>query len=136
MQANRSRDTEPELAVRRILHRGGLRYRVDFRLAPPLRRRADIVFTRARVAVFIDGCFWHGCETHYQAPRANSEYWVQKRIQNQRRDDETDRILQEQGWTVLRFWEHEDPKSVAGAIRLAVQVSRRLGPTKSSGFVR
>lgn len=124
MQANRSRNTEPELAVRRILHHGGLRYRVDFRLAPPLRRRADIVFTRARVAVFIDGCFWHGCEIHYQSPRANSEFWLQKRSQNQRRDNETDRILQEQGWTVLRFWEHEDPTLVAEAIRLAVQVGR------------
>lgn len=121
MQANRSRDTSPELAVRRILHASGLRYRVDFRLAPPMRRRADIVFTRARVAVFIDGCFWHGCERHYQAPRANGEFWALKVSQNRLRDLETDRILQGAGWRVLRYWEHENPEDVAASIRSVVE---------------
>ncbi|WP_415296883.1 hypothetical protein [Cellulosimicrobium sp. SJTW-1] len=79
MQAIRRRDTKPELAVRRVLHARGLRYRVDFAPLPGLRRRADIVFTRARVAVFIDGCFWHGCPEHgQQAFKRNIDYWPSK----------------------------------------------------------
>ncbi len=93
MQANRGRDTAPELAVRRRLHAMGLRYRVSARPVQNLRRTADIVFTRARIAVFIDGCFWHGCPEHYQAPVRNGDFWLAKRTRNRERDAETDAAL-------------------------------------------
>lgn len=103
MVANRGRDTGPELAVRRILHAKGLRYRVDF---APLggRRRADIVFTRQRTVIFIDGCFWHGCPDHYTAPVRNAHFWADKVQSNTRRDAETTESLEKAGWVALRFW--------------------------------
>lgn len=107
MVANRARDTKPELALRRLLHAQGLRYRVDFRPVPAIRSRADVVFTRARLAVFVDGCFWHGCPEHYQASKTNSEYWKAKIEANKSRDAKTSRLLQEAGWSVVRVWEHE-----------------------------
>lgn len=116
MLANRRRDTGPELAVRRILHRAGLRYRVDSAPLPQLRYRADIVFSRARVAVFIDGCYWHMCPEHFSMPKANLDYWQPKLERNVSRDREVDNHLQREGWTVLRFWEHESPTATAGAI--------------------
>ena len=109
MLANRSRDTKPELLVRSLLHERGLRYRVNQRPLPELRRTADIVFRKARVAVFLDGCFWHGCPEHYRQPSTNTRYWSDKVEGNRRRDLETDACLAEAGWTVLRHWEHEDP---------------------------
>lgn len=120
MQRNRGRDTSPELAVRRLLHAAGLRYRVDF---APLggRRRADIVFTRKRIAVFIDGCFWHGCPIHATRPKANADYWGPKLDRNIERDLETTASLESAGWTVLRFWEHEAPTDVAETISKAVR---------------
>lgn len=120
MRSNRRRDTSPELAVRRLLHAAGLRYRVDF---APLggRRRADIVFTRQCVAVFIDGCYWHGCPDHATFPKRNSDYWLPKLARNVERDRETDHSLREAGWTVLRFWEHESPDDVAHRIAVAVR---------------
>lgn len=124
MQSNRGRDTAPELAVRRRLHALGLRYRVSIRPIKNVRRTADIVFPRARVAVFIDGCFWHGCAEHYQAPARNAEFWLAKRIRNQQRDAETDRLLEAHGWRPLRIWEHEvraDPDAVAARIAGAVR---------------
>lgn len=122
MQSNRGRDTLPELAVRQRLHRAGLRYRVDF---APLggRRRADIAFTRKRIAVFVDGCFWHGCPNHATKPKVNSDYWLPKLQRNIERDRETDVQLSDAGWTVLRFWEHEDPEAVAAAIVNVVRAS-------------
>lgn len=121
MIGNRRRDTSPELAVRRLLHASGLRYRVDYRLAPPLRARADIVFTRTRVAVFIDGCFWHGCPIHATHPKRNSAYWGPKLRRNIERDRATERALVERGWMVLRYWEHESPAEVARAIEAVVR---------------
>lgn len=124
MQSNRGRDTSPELAVRRRLHALGLRYRVSARPIKNLRRTADIVFPRARVAVFIDGCFWHGCAEHYQAPARNAEFWSAKRSRNQERDADTDRILDGHGWRSLRIWEHEvraDPDAVAARIAEVVR---------------
>jgi DNA mismatch endonuclease (patch repair protein) len=120
MLGNRRRDTRPELAVRRALHRDGMRFRVDY---SPLadRRRADIVFTRARVAVFIDGCFWHSCPDHASVPRSNQDYWIPKFRRNVERDRETDADLLTAGWTVLRFWEHEDPSTVAESIRAVLR---------------
>lgn len=119
MQSNRGRDTSPELAVRRRLHALGLRYRVSVRPIKNVRRTADILFPRAQVAVFIDGCFWHGCAEHYQAPARNAEFWLAKRIRNQERDADTDRTLEAHGWRPLRIWEHEvraDPDAVAARI--------------------
>ncbi len=120
MQGNRSRDTAPELAVRRLVHAMGLRYRVDTRPLPALRRKADLVFTRRRVAVFIDGCFWHGCSQHHRQPSANADYWTAKVARNRARDAATDEALTAAGWTVLRFWAHEPPAEVAEAVRAAV----------------
>jgi len=124
MQSNRPRDTSPEVAVRKILHREGMRYRVDY---APLggRRRADIVFTKQHVAVFIDGCFWHGCPAHATLPRTNIAYWIPKLQRNVERDRETDAMLQEAGWTTLRFWEHEAAEDVAHRIRTDLECARR-----------
>lgn len=127
MQSNRGRDTSPELAVRRRLHALGLRYRVSIRPISDVRRTADIVFTRAKVAVFIDGCFWHGCPQHYEAPTRNAEFWVMKRQANRRRDAETNATLTAAGWCVLRYWEHyvrTAPDEVARTIATAVRGQR------------
>ena len=122
MRANRRRDTSVELEVRRRLHASGLRYRVDFPAdATDRRRRADIVFTRVRIAIFIDGCFWHGCPEHYVEPKSNVSYWRPKIVANRERDLRSTRSLTDAGWRVLRFWEHEDPERVAAAIRSAVE---------------
>ncbi|HUY96349.1 MAG TPA: very short patch repair endonuclease [Verrucomicrobiae bacterium] len=123
MQGNRDRDTRSELALRSAAWRLGLRYRVAFTPVPGLRRKADLVFTRARVAVFADGCYWHGCPDHGHVPRTNAAYWAAKLGRNRTRDAEADRRLSEAGWLVLRVWEHEDP--AAAAQRLAILVSAR-----------
>ena len=124
MRSNRGRDTGPELALRRVLHARGLRYRVDHPLPFDRRRRADVAFTRARVAVFVDGCFWHGCPEHGSTPRANSAFWSAKIERNRARDADTTERLEGLGWTVLRFWEHEEP-SRSGQV-VARTVERRL----------
>lgn len=124
MQGNKARDTSAELAVRRLLHARGLRYRVNYRPLRELRRTADIVFTRQKIAVLIDGCFWHGCPEHYTRPTANREFWDAKVERNQARDADTGRVLEEQGWTVLRFWEHEGAADVADTIAAAVLEGR------------
>ena len=127
MQAIRSRDTQPEMAVRRALHRLGLRYRVAIAPVPGLRRRADIVFTKARVAVFIDGCFWHGCPLHGRTTfNHNADYWPSKIATNMARDQDTTEQLRRAGWTVMRFWEHEDHAEVVEAIRHALRGSAGL----------
>lgn len=120
MRANRGRDTGPELALRRILHAQGLRYRVDYPLPFDRRRRADVAFTRARVAVFVDGCFWHGCPVHGTTPRTNTAFWADKIARNRSRDDDTTSRLHAAGWSVLRFWEHEEPHHAAGSVARAV----------------
>ncbi|MFD3517238.1 very short patch repair endonuclease [Streptomyces sp. NPDC058657] len=125
MQAIRSRDTKPELLVRRLLHAQGLRYRVAAKPLPELRRTADLVFRPARVAVFIDGCYWHGCPEHYVPPKTNPGYWSEKVARNVARDLDTNRQLAEADWLVLRFWEHEP--SVACAARIAEEVRKRRG---------
>ncbi len=107
MQQQGRRDTAPELALRRELWRRGLRYRVD--VAPIRgRRRADVVFTRAKVAVYVDGCFWHRCPLHATTPRSNQEWWTAKLDANVARDRATDEELSAAGWTVVRVWEHEE----------------------------
>jgi DNA mismatch endonuclease, patch repair protein len=120
MQGNRSRDTAPELAVRRLVHAMGLRYRVNARPVSTLRRTADLVFTRQCVAVFVDGCFWHGCPEHHRQPSANADYWTAKVARNRARDVATNDALTSAGWTVLRFWAHQPPAEVAEAVRAAV----------------
>lgn len=121
MQANTRRDTRPEWAVRRLVYGAGLRYRVDAKPLPNLNRRADLVFRGPRVAVFIDGCFWHGCPSHCRIPATNTEYWSTKIAGNVNRDSQTNTELAQAGWTVLRFWEHEAPKAIADSIIKAVR---------------
>lgn len=116
MRGNRRRDTSPEMAVRRLVHAAGLRYRVDARPLPNLNRRADLVFTRAKVAVFIDGCYWHGCPAHGTAAKTNAGYWGPKIARNRARDVDTDAQLVAAGWTVVRAWEHDEPVRVAERI--------------------
>jgi DNA mismatch endonuclease (patch repair protein) len=117
MQLQRERDTAPELALRRELHRSGLRYRLDQLIVPGTRRRVDIVFAKARVAVFVDGCFWHGCPTHgRRTHEINGWYWPRKIAGNRQRDADTDARLRAAGWTVVRVWEHEEPVRAADLI--------------------
>lgn len=116
MRANRRRDTGPELALRRELHRRGMRYRVDLAPVTGLRCRPDVVFTRTRVAVFVDGCFWHSCPLHATSPKANGRWWQDKLEANVRRDRRNDDELRAAGWTVLRVWEHEDVGQAADRI--------------------
>jgi DNA mismatch endonuclease, patch repair protein len=116
MQGNRRRDTRPELAVRRAAHALGLRYRVDSRPLPHLNRRADLIFTRAKVAVFVDGCYWHGCPQHATTPKTNATYWGPKIERNVSRDAETDQLLHDAGWVTIRIWEHEDADEAADRI--------------------
>jgi DNA mismatch endonuclease (patch repair protein) len=108
MRANRGRDTQPELALRSAVHALGLRYRVNIRPIKEVRRTADLVFTRAKVAVFLDGCFWHGCPEHHRpAKGSTASFWNDKIAGNRRRDLDTDHRLQAAGWEVVRVWEHE-----------------------------
>ncbi|MFE0818241.1 very short patch repair endonuclease [Streptomyces sp. NPDC058807] len=120
MQAIRSRDTKPEKLVRRLVHAQGLRFRVATRPLPDLRRTADMVFRPTKVAVFIDGCYWHGCPEHYVPPRTNAGYWSEKVLRNMDRDRDTDQRLREAGWLVLRFWEHESAEECSLAVCKAV----------------
>jgi DNA mismatch endonuclease (patch repair protein) len=121
MLANRRTDTKPELALRRALHRRGLRYRKDYRIDLPGHRvRADIVFTRARLAVFVDGCFWHRCPVHGTDPKSNAAYWAPKLRANVLRDLRTDAALAASGWSVVRVWEHEDPDDAAERVGRAI----------------
>src|SRR3954465_846748 len=102
-------DTAPERALRSELHRRGLRFRLQRRVDFDRRRRIDIAFPRERVAVFVDGCFWHRCPEHATFPRANGSFWSDKLDRNVARDRDTDERLRAAGWTVIRVWEHEDP---------------------------
>ena len=126
MQGQRRSNTGPELAVRKVLWAHGLRYRVDVRPLPDFRRRADIVFRRERLAVFVDGCFWHGCRWHGSSPKRNRRWWLEKIRRNRERDIETAGILRKAGWCVLRIWEHEDP--VRAAIRVVGKVRELRSP--------
>ncbi|MFB7848156.1 very short patch repair endonuclease [Streptomyces sp. NPDC002466] len=125
MQAIRSRDTKPEQLIRRLVHAQGLRYRVAARPLPDLRRTADLVFRPTKVAVFIDGCYWHGCPDHYIPPKTNSGYWSEKVARNMARDRDTNQRLAEAGWLVLRFWEHQDSDVCAASIISTVLDRRR-----------
>jgi len=121
MLGNRSRDTAPELALRRACHALGLRYRVDHPLPGMPRRRGDLVFTRARVAVFLDGCFWHRCPEHYRPPGTNPGFWDGKTARTAARDQDTDARLAGAGWTVVRVWAHEPVDRCAALVHRAVR---------------
>jgi len=126
MQRQRRRDTTPELAVRRALHARGWRFRVDIPPLPGLRRRADIVFTRRRVAVYVDGCFWHSCPTHGTIPKSNQAWWVAKLRANVERDGDTERRLREAGWTTVRLWEHISLEDALIVVETELQSSPRI----------
>lgn len=130
MQRQARRDTAPELALRRELWRRGLRYRVD--VAPIRgRRRADVVFTRAKVAVYVDGCFWHRCPLHATTPKTNQEWWTAKLDANVARDRATDENLSAAGWTVVRVWEHEEPTAAASRVEAAARAGGGRGGSPS-----
>ena len=125
MQAQGRRDTAPELALRRELHRRRKRFFVDRAPVSRLRRRADLVFPRLRVAVFVDGCFWHSCPTHGRIPRSNRDWWQAKLSRNAARDRETDRRLHEQGWSVVRIWEHQPVQQAADQVEAVLTAAER-----------
>jgi DNA mismatch endonuclease (patch repair protein) len=125
MQGQARRDTKPERLLRSALHQLGLRYRVHVRLLPESRRQVDVAFMRERVAVFVDGCFWHGCPEHGHQPRVNDWYWGSKIMANRARDADTDERLEEAAWQVVRVWEHESPEIAAIRIQEVV-LSRRM----------
>jgi DNA mismatch endonuclease (patch repair protein) len=107
MQANTGRTTQPEACLRSAVHRLGLRFRVDARPDPKLRCEADLVFRRARVCVFVDGCYWHGCPQHFLPPRQNTAWWSEKIDDNRLRDGRRSQELANRGWRVVRVWEHD-----------------------------
>ncbi|TFF17283.1 very short patch repair endonuclease [Cellulosimicrobium funkei] len=120
MSVAKRRDTAPEVALRRELHARGMRYRVAYPVPGQRRRTIDVAFTRAKVAVFVDGCFWHGCPKHGMMPRSNGDWWKTKLAANQARDRDTDRLLSELGWTVVRVWEHEPPHVASDRVEAVV----------------
>ncbi|WP_371403461.1 very short patch repair endonuclease [Kribbella sp. NBC_00662] len=124
MSRQKSRNTRVEVELRKRLHGAGLRYRVHRRPVLGVRREADVVFTAARVAVFVDGCFWHGCPLHATWPKTNAEFWREKIDGNRRRDANTDARLAEAGWLVVRVWEHEGVDAAAARIERAVAERR------------
>lgn len=119
MRANRRVDTKPETRLRSLLHLAGLRFRRDYSVACESRKvHVDVAFPVAKLAVFVDGCFWHGCPRHHQAPKANASYWEAKLAMNRDRDRRINRALRKKGWTVLRVWEHTAPEEAAERVRV------------------
>ena len=129
------RDTAPELAVRRALHASGLRYRVEYPMPGAPRRRIDVAFPRQKLAVLIDGCFWHGCPEHRKPPARNSSWWEWKRATNEARDRDTDAKLREEGWRVLRIWEHVEPAQAVEMVRSALAEQSLESPNPRSGML-
>lgn len=121
MRATPGRDTAPELHLRQALHARGLRFRVDQRVEVGTKRRADIVFPKTRVVVFVDGCFWHGCPLHMTWPRNNATWWRQKIEANRDRDRSTTRRLRAAGWSVVRVWEHEEVERAARRVFVRIR---------------
>lgn len=132
MRSN-ARVTRPEARLRSALHRAGLRFRKNVRPIPGIRCRPDVVFARDQVAVFVDGCFWHGCPEHFRPPRTNADYWQAKIARNVERDRRNDEELSRAGWTVIRVWEHEDVESAAEFVRAELLATR--SPNQVDGRV-
>lgn len=135
MQANRRADTKPEMQLRAALHAAGLRFRKDLlvRTESGVKTKVDVVFTRMRVAVFVDGCFWHGCPEHGAAPRANSHYWGPKLERNRERDRAVTAALEADGWTVVRLWEHEPLSDAIQRVADALEAGAAHGRSRASG---
>jgi DNA mismatch endonuclease (patch repair protein) len=131
MKSNTGRDTKPELRLRKVLHAMGLRYYVNKRPLGSVRRTADLVFPRIRVAVFVDGCFWHGCPQHHTVAKTNAGYWAQKVEGNRQRDADTDGRLAAAGWTTVRVWEHEPVMEAASRVADVVRGLRSREVSKS-----
>jgi DNA mismatch endonuclease (patch repair protein) len=130
MQSNGPRDTRPEVALRSGLHAAGLRFRKHYRPVKGSRSEVDVAFTRWRLAVQLDGCFWHGCPQHATRPATNEQWWAEKLDANAARDRRTDEMLSEAGWTVLRFWEHEAVVDIVA--RVCQEVDRRRATAADS----
>lgn len=126
----RTRDTSAELELRRELHRRGLRYRVDFRVPGLGGFKPDIVFTRRRIAVFVDGCFWHRCPDHVTFPKSNADWWFEKLQRTVERDRAANEALRRAGWTIIRVWEHEDPSLAANRVEHAFHQARSSSPIR------
>ncbi|GAA0593003.1 hypothetical protein GCM10009416_34270 [Craurococcus roseus] len=124
MRATKGRDNALERGLRSALHRAGFRFRLHRRLLPGMTRSVDVAFPAARVAVFVDGCFWHGCPIHMTWPKANAGWWREKIEANRRRDADTDARLAAAGWTVVRVWEHEAVAEAASRVAAAVDARR------------
>ena len=120
----RQKGTRAEIGLRKALHAKGLRYRLHVPLLTKPRRVADIVFPSARLAVFVDGCFWHGCPQHGSAPKANADWWAEKLARNVKRDRDTDMRLNDAGWNFVRVWEHDDVVSAASRVQVALRTVR------------
>lgn len=133
MLSNRGRDTRLELALRSRLHHAGYRYWIHRRPEPAFRCLADIVFPRLKLAVFVDGCFWHGCPTHGTLPVANGDWWRVKLEGNKARDRRNGLYLGARGWTVLRVWEHESVDGMYTSVANTVQLLRNLGDWSAFG---
>jgi len=125
MRANRGVDTGPETRLRSLVHRAGLRYAIDVRPESNINRRADLVFRATKVAVFVNGCFWHGCPAHYSLPKSNQRYWSEKVRRNKERDEETKSLLKSRGWKVLVFWEHQPAESCSKRVVSVVSKRKR-----------
>jgi DNA mismatch endonuclease (patch repair protein) len=122
MSLQARRDTRPELAIRSALHASGRRFRVSYPVPDLKRCSIDIAFPRQRVAVFVDGCFWHGCPEHGTRPKSNADRWTDKLNSNKERDRRVDAHLRDQGWAVLRVWEHEDLEAACGRVLRCLDV--------------
>lgn len=119
-KANKRKDTKAEVRLRSALHRRGFRFRKDLLVrAGGVRVHVDVAFTRQRLAVFVDGCFWHGCRLHQNVPKTNLAYWVPKLARNEMRDRRVDQSLEEAGWKVLRLWEHVPVEEAADLVAAA-----------------
>lgn len=124
MQAQKTKDTDPEIRLRSAMHRRGLRYRLHRALLDGTRRTVDVAFPTEQLAVDVHGCFWHGCPKHFVPPKANAEFWARKIEANRQRDSRTSGMLADIGWEYIVVWEHEDMESAAGRVENAVRARR------------
>lgn len=136
MQGNRRRDTAPELALRSALHARGWRFRVQYPVPGAARRSIDVAFTKRRIAIFVDGCFWHGCPIHGSSPSTNSSYWSEKIVRNKNRDSDTNTLLSEAGWLTIRIWEHTAVAEALQLVERALEIPERSALGRQSRLVR